>query len=229
MKYYDFDLDVSGNKLTIEKECPGETISQYGDFRRKLEDGKPYPDDFVVSCGMQLGSSKERASDADLLSGAPFISPRLQEVIYSVAGDQVQFVPMEFTHLKRMKYPVDPGYKWLNLLHRVPCTELIYGEEVDCEPDYDGTPRPRARVLDEIRFLPEKVEGLHIFRIEDFWSTIIVSEEIHTALSQQKWLGFRMTPLEIYLEQERFMDNRDRGVPHHLRKSANPFYPPKPR
>ena len=215
MKYYSLDVDL--HEQTIDDSVPRERHQHYLDEGDKLLQGKPLPVGYRMSYGMLLGSSKpiEKMSDLKGTSTKMLVSPRAQEIFRRVTGDeQVQFIPVDYGHLKRGKiqdpegdefcdievdfYPVPEGYAWLNILNMVPCLDYVYGDLVECFPEYDYyekkviRERPPARILNEIRFVPDALSGLHIVRPKEFFSMVIISEPLAAALKKGD-----IRPLEI--------------------------------
>jgi hypothetical protein len=165
---------------------------------------------------MLLGSSQKESADAGLLSDRPAVSPRMQAAINSVAADQVQFIPIHHKPNPESKYQVEETYAWLNVLNRVSCLEFIRGETLSRRPKLDvdqnkWIPRDPMPILKEIRFHPEKVEGLHIFRPHEYFPEIIISAPLHDALVKARLRGLQFTPFADWLIGHRKFENKHEG------------------
>ena len=230
MKYFSLDVDL--HEQTIDDSVPRERHQHYLDEGRKLFQGEPLPAGYRMSFGMLLGSSEpiEKMSDLKGTSIEMLVSPRAQEIFRRVAGDeQVQFVPVDYGHLERGEiqdpegdescyievdlYPVPEGYAWLNILNMVPCLDYVYGDLVECFPEYDYyekkviRERPPARILNEIRFVPDALSGLHIVRPKEFFSMVIISETLAAALKEGDIRPLKIREMEGELEGMKRADN----------------------
>ena len=214
MDYFSFNLDSS--QTTLEDKYPEAQHETFLEFMHALSDGKAFPSGQICPVEMQIGSDNEKPSDAGLLSGSPALSPRAQSIINSVAADQVQFIPIHHKPNPESKYQVEETYAWLNVLNRVSCLEFIYGETLARRPKLDvdqskWIPRDPAPIIKEIRFYPEKVEGLHIFRPHEWSPAMVISSVLHEAMVNVGLTGLAYEPMEEWLVKIRKVENKSEG------------------
>ena len=216
MNYFIMELELE--KTTLRKSIPEEQHEDFLTFMHQLNDGRAFPDNYRIPCDFTVGSEHKVPSDAGLLDGSPALSPRAQAAINAVAAKDVQFIGFDYAPSTNPDYPfpVEPGYAWLNVLNRASCLEHIYGDVRPRKPEWSMTekrhiPREPAPILKEIRFHPEKIRGLNIFRPAEFFPILVVTEPLKEALEMIKPIGLAFRPLEDDLVQIRWTRNNRQG------------------
>ena len=185
MEYFTLQSDLS--ETTLESRIPSDQNDADCRIMDALFSGTPFPKHYVYPIDIKIGSRKQKKSDIDLLTGVYAVSPRMQAVINHIASEQVQFIPIHHQPHPETKYQVEDTYAWMNVLNRVPCLEFVKGEVKERRKFWNAQTRvwqerDPAVILAEIRFHPEKVEGLHIFRPDEFFPIIAISSVLHDAL-----------------------------------------------
>lgn len=216
MNYFIMQLDVE--KTTLRDYYPEEQHEAFLTFMHRLDEGKAFPDDYRIPCNFELGSNRKTPADADLLMSTPAFSPRAQAAINAVAAKDVQFIGFDYAPATNPDYPfpVEPGYAWLNVLNRVSCLEYIYGDIRPRKPEWSmqekkHIPREPAPILKELRFHPEKVEGLHIFRPAEASSALFITEQLKDRLESAQLLGLQYKGLAEWLVRKRWVKNDNNG------------------
>jgi hypothetical protein len=214
MEYAKIQYDF--NVQHVYGYCLPEQNEQDCRIRDELCAGKKFPSDYVYPIALGLGSPSKILSDIGVSSSAFAVSQRMQDIISLIAADQVQFIPIHHGPHPDAEYQVSQSYAWLNVLNRVPCLEFIKGETLTRRPKLDldpsrWTPRDPAPILKEIRFYPEKVEGLHIFRPDEWPSAVIISSVLQEAFVKAGLIGLACEPMKEWLVSKRKTSNSMEG------------------
>jgi hypothetical protein len=111
--------------------------------------------------------------------GIPVVHIRIASVLMELAGDDVQFLPVNIEGSSEQ-------YRILNVTRVVKCIDDQASEEVRYWKPEDGRPEKigQYRAVYGLRIAPSEVGGARVFRTSGWTVALIVSEEIKAALER---------------------------------------------
>lgn len=182
-KFYEISIDDDQNGTFLVKR------DESGSFDiRELWRGVPFQGQIPEALKFYVNEGNRPDYLANLI--APICNEKLTHVIQKRAGKNAQFFPASIFKQKTSE-PV-PGYYLLNVAKKVEC--LDWGRS-GVEPDkgLDSVPSVENTVIRE-----EKVpENVHLFRVAECLSIILVSEELYEDLLPiEQWSGLTVRPCE---------------------------------
>ena len=117
----------------------------------------------------------------------PIVSSAFAEVVEAMDAEAIQRIPVTI-------FPSFTGFEILNVIRTVACLDYeksrftIYGEFHPVEK------QGKISAIVDLRILPEKAEGYHIFRLAEWILAIIVSETLKNALEKEGFIGMKFYP-----------------------------------
>jgi len=118
----------------------------------------------------------------------PVVSSAFAEIVEAMDTEAIQRIPVTI-------FPSFTGFEILNVIRTVACFDYeksrftIYGEfhPVEWQGKISG--------IAELRIIPEKARGYHIFRLGEWNFAIIVSGALKDALEKEGFTGMKFIPV----------------------------------